>query len=441
MKKTVASIILTGIFISAFVTAGPARGMDIQELIDRAAPGEVVGVPAGTYRGNFRLKEGVILEGSGSDETVLDGCLSGPVIDCLGGGVVKGVRIVNGLIGVKAEAGVTGVFDCVFSGNIGAAVRCGGGGCVLINNAVTGAVGFDLARAYGLIVNNTITAGEIGLKYWRCARSTVVNNIVAGANDAVWGENDSAAGIYSNIFWNNRRLFSGVEVTGDNEYLDPLCSRDGLGVYRLGDNSPALDLGTPIAGLPEELTTAVGTLLPREFPLEGYLATMEAVKGLAAAGDPLVTYTLLSDSGYFGVDTRFDRPDFIIVSSSESTPVTEIAAYDSLEEEVLRERYVPDDPPQIEVAGWEGVEYEPEPDRYVMESVFYRPESYYFDREGNLRFLRETTFARIRVIPPEGYRIESFSPEGEVSPEDGSLSILNPTQSRIAINLLLVPGQ
>ena len=116
-------------------------------------------------------------------------------------------------------------------------------------------------------------------------------------------------------------------------------------------------------------------------------------------------------------------------------------AYDSREEEVLRERYVPEEPPQVEVAGWTGVDYELEKDRYVMESVFYRPESYHFDRDGNLRFLRDTNFARVRVLPPEGYRIESFSPEGDLDPEDGSLSLLNPAQARITIDLLLVPGE
>ncbi len=136
---------------------------------------------------------------------------------------------------------------------------------------------------------------------------------------------------------------------------------------------------------------------------------------------------------------KIPRPDFTVTSSSNSTGIEEVEAYDSASQEELINELITDDPPAVKVTSGESLSYPLQPDRYVMDSIFVKPESYFFDGEGNLKFLRQTNFARIRIIIPEGYRVTSLTPAPEEETPPGIISILNPDQSLIEINLTLSP--
>ncbi|MEA1928262.1 MAG: hypothetical protein U9N73_08640, partial [Candidatus Auribacterota bacterium] len=152
MKKA-SLVFLLALIIGIIPICG--YSLDIQALIDGAAPGDVISIPAGTYRVNLVLKEGVILEGAGADQTVLDGRGKGPVVVGEAGSIIKGFTITNGIEGVKTAGSLMGVFENIITGNVGSGIRSGGGDCVIINNIISGNIGpagIDTARSYVLAV-------------------------------------------------------------------------------------------------------------------------------------------------------------------------------------------------------------------------------------------------------------------------------------------------
>jgi len=442
MKRAIISLILiSGFVLIMGISPVLGDGLDIQTMINEASPGDIISIPAGTYRGNLILKEGVILEGAGADQTVLDGMAKGPVVVGEAGSIIKGFTITNGIEGVKTAGSLMGVFENIITGNSGSGIRSGGGDCVIINNIISGnsgPAGIDTARSYVLAVNNTICGVQAGLLFWKSPYSTAVNNVVSSSDVGVSRDEESAPDISNNIFWENGENFIPSAPEGENLFLDPLILTES-GICRLMEDSPGLELGVAIDGLPEELTGGVGCRLAISLPLEIYHSMMEKVRGEALQRKPMVTYELLDITGAFRVTTSFPQPDFTVTSSSQSTGIEEIEAYDSSSLDALIDELIADDPPAVNVRSWGGIDYPRHPDRYVMDSIFVKPESYFFDDEGNLKFLRQTNFARVRIAIPEGYEVISITPEAEIDGEAGMISILNPEQSLIDIDLTLSP--
>jgi Periplasmic copper-binding protein (NosD) len=442
MKKVAMSFLFVSYF-ALIMGILPVSGysLDIQALIDGAAPGDVISVPAGTYRVNLVLKEGVILEGAGADQTVLNGRGKGPVVVGEAGSIIKGFTITNGIEGVKTAGSLMGVFENIITGNVGSGIRSGGGDCVIINNIISGNIGpagIDTARSYVLAANNTICGGQSGLLFWKSPRSTITNNVVGFSEVGAARDEESSPEISNNIFWGNDENFLPAAPDGENLYVDPLLLTES-GVCRLTEDSPSAELGIAIDGLPEELTVGVGCRLAVFLPLEIYSSLMEKVRGETLQAKPLVTYELLDTVGSFRVTTSFPQPDFTVTSSSNSTGIEDVEAYDSASLDNLIDELISDDPPAVNVRRWGGVAYPCQPDRYVMDSIFVKPESYFLDEDGNLKFLRQTNFARIRIAIPESYEVTSVIPEVEIDDEIGMISILNPEQSLIDIALTLSP--
>jgi len=436
MKKTGLIVLSLSLLIFLGVTPPPASGLDIQALIDVAQPGEVIRVPAGNYRVNLFLRAGVVLEGAGAAATVLDGGGDGPVITAEGGGVIKGFTIRNGIEGVKASGAPIGVFENIITGNAGAGIRVGGGDGVLINNLITGnrGAGIDAARARVLAVNNSVCGGRSGFSFWKCPVSTAVNNLVAGSETGLLRDGDSQPEFANNLLSNNAVDYLPAAPEGEN-----FSQAAYLAGCRLADDSPFRAAGIPVEGVAAELTAGIGALLPAAFPLETYLEVMESIS-LAFPGErSLVEYELLEELGVFRVSTFFPRPEFKIASSTVAARIEEPVALDRESRERLIERLVPDEPLAVEVWGWGGVDYPREDERYVLESFFTEPDSYFAGEFGDLRFVRESNFPRIRVLIPEGYRVKSLSPEGEIDPAAGTVTISNPARSLVEVNLTLSP--
>lgn len=434
MKRIVLFLSVSLIF-SLGLAAVPAEGLDIQALIDGAGPGGIVRVPAGSYRVNLVLKAGVILEGEGAEVTVLDGGGVGPVIVADGGGVVKGFTITGGIEGVKASTAPIGVFENIITGNLGSGIRCGGGEAAVVNNLIYGnggPAGIDVARAFVLAVNNSVCGGRIGLLFWKCPTSTAVNNLVAGCQVGLVRDDESEIEFYNNLLSGNLVALQPSDLPGEN-----FRDQTAVAGCRLEEGSPFRESGVTVEGVSEGLTGGIGALLPAAFPLETYLEVMGGLSGTESGEDSLVEYELLGELGLFRVVTSFARPEFTIASSTASARIEDAVAYDRETQEKLVERVVPDAPPAVEVWGWGGVDYPSEADRYVMESVFTEPESYFASADGRLHFVRETNFPRIRVLIPEGCAVDSLAPEGEIDSETGVVSILNPARTVVEINLTL----
>ncbi len=443
MKKTMVFILAAALSVLAGAVPARAQVTDIQGLIDNASPGTVVSVPAGNYRVNLILKEGVILEGAGAEVTLLDGGGKGPVIVGEEGSVVKGFTITNGIEGVKLSGSLMGVFENVITGNKGSGIRAGGGDCVVINNYIganKGPAGIDTARAYVLAANNCVCGGKAAFLFWKSPKSTVVNNVIGFSETGVLRDDESAPVIDNNIFWGNGVDFAPIAPEeGENYFQDPILLTGENGVCRLAEDSPAGEWGVPVEGLPEELTAGIGSGPSGSVPLAVYLGIMSAVRSGTLGDQPLVEYELLDEIGSFGVATSFPRPDFTVGSSAPATAIEDIEAFDKESLDTLIDRLIPDDPPAVEVRCPGGADYPRENDRYVMESVFVNPDSYYATPDGLLHFVRSTSFPRITVTIPKGYEVASLAPEGEIDQETGAVSLLNPDQALIEINLVLSP--
>lgn len=440
-KMSLSLLVVSGVALIMGMIPVSGHCLGIQAMIDGAAPGDIVSVPAGTYQVNLILKKGVILEGEGADLVVLDGGKKGPVVVGENDSIIKGFTITNGIEGIKMVGNLMGVFENIITRNIGSGIRSGAGDCVIINNLISrnlGPAGIDTARSYILAVNNLICNSTSGLKFWKSPTSMVINNIVSSSVTGVERDDYSAPAISNNIFWGNEQDFFPSAPEGENIYIDPLLATES-GICRLSEESPAAELGIPIDGLPEELTGGIGCRLAAALPLEVYRLMMEKVRESTLQAKPMVTYELLEAIGSFRVTTSFPQPDFTVTSSSNATGIEEVEAYDSFNLDTLIDELIADDPPAVVVRRWEGMKYPHQPDRYVMDSVFVKPESYFFDEDGGLNFVRQTNFARIRIALPEGYEVISITPAAEVDDETGMISILNPDQALIEIGMLLSP--
>ncbi len=435
MKNLLVLFLAVGLLLAVESTPARAQGWDIQSLIDGAAPGEVVSVPAGRYRVNLFLKAGVILEGAGADLTVLDGGGTGPVIVAEDGGVIKGFTITGGIEGVKASGSLTGIFENIITGNLGSGIRIGAGDAVIVNNLIrsNGQAGIDLARSAVLAANNTVCSNSQGFLFWKCPASTAVNNLVALSAVGLARDEESQPDFSNNLLVANQVDFEPSDFPGEN------FREAAIAGCRLPAASPYREAGVPVEGIPEVLTAGLGAFLPSALTLEDYLGVMEGFRGRLAGEETLVEYELLSETGVFRVSTFFPRPEFQIASSTAGTRIADPVALDRESGDRLIERLVTSAPPAVEVWGWGGVEYPRQEGRYVLESIFTEPESYFVDFDDILHFVRQTNFAQVRVLIPEGYSVESLSPEGEVDPATGAVTVLNPARALIEINLTLAP--
>lgn len=432
-----AGAVLTG--YALLVLSFAARG-DLQERIDAAAPGDSVRLEPGYYRANLELKEGVALVGSGAAVTVVESAGSGPVILGAENAVVKGLTVVGGTEGIKTNGAYMGIFENIIRGAEGSAISSGGGPSVIVNNVIAGSrgkAGIEAARSGVLAVNNTLADNETAFSFWQDSGGKVVNNIVAHNRLGVDLQAGSDPVFDNNCFWGNLRETEPFFSPEGSVSFDPLFVDSPAGDLTLSDHSPLRGMGVPFEGLPEELTAGVGADLDLEIPLDDWRRFMAEARG----GDgEVLEYELLERLGYFLVTTRLPRSEFRVDSSTPSTPIEEVVAWDAEEDEDLFSSVLGEEPPAVEVRGWQGREYPVVNGRYIMQGVFFQPDSFFDDNEGNLYFVRDTNFPVITIRVPEGFGIAGLSPEGEYDEEDRLISISNPGRARLTVDLKLSPA-
>ena len=90
------------------VAIGTVPYASIQEALDDAAADETVTLCGGTFREQIDVERSVVLEGSGADETIIDGDHAGPVVAVSGSSVdltVRGVTLRHGLADYVSSLG------------------------------------------------------------------------------------------------------------------------------------------------------------------------------------------------------------------------------------------------------------------------------------------------------------------------------------------------
>jgi hypothetical protein len=176
--------------------------MDLQELVDGAAEGAVVTLPAGTWTGTLVVTRAVTLAGAGAGKTVVDAAGKGPClfVDAPGATVrVTGVSLVRGSSprggGVCFQAGRLQLEDAVVEN--GSCLAFGGGGLFLGGEQAT-LVRVQVSKCLagqggGVLVDGecsaeflacvlTRNAAEVGggLRLVEAARARLVHCTVAG---------------------------------------------------------------------------------------------------------------------------------------------------------------------------------------------------------------------------------------------------------------------
>ncbi|MCA9293187.1 MAG: nitrous oxide reductase family maturation protein NosD [Phycisphaerales bacterium] len=172
--------------ISIFVlTALAARCLAAQTtdvigaLIDAAAPGSTITVPAGVYQGHLRITKGVVLDGHGA--VTIDGGGEGTVVELLAPNTtLRGFTISGSGAGVDREP---------------AGIRAETGPVVIEDNVVDDVLfGIDLRTAPDSIVrNNLVTSKHLeagrrgdGIRLWWSHNCTIEDNSVHRSRDMVF---------------------------------------------------------------------------------------------------------------------------------------------------------------------------------------------------------------------------------------------------------------
>lgn len=375
MKLTCRACVVTIslLCLGAWANAQQQDAAVIQEMIDSAATGDVVSVPAGVFQGTIALKEGVTLVGEGPDRTIIDGTGKDRVVTAAKDSAIIGCAIRNGKNGIWSKGKFAGVFECRITGSSIHGIAILGGSALIANNIIedtSGICGIVSLNANPMIRDNLLRNNSIGVMVYPKHVPTVTTN----------------------LFVDNK---IGIKVAREAELISEGNVFDGSGTaiegHKLSDSDEERDID-----------------VETEFKFPGasvdtYRTLMNDTAEVLAMDHPLVIYYLPENEvSRFNLVMLFPWPDFMVGASAKDTVIEGYDAFDLAGKAELSAKYMKTGGrPAVSVKST-GVQ-EKDMDRYVLESSYYHPESYYMDNEGKLHFNRLTSLSRIHIIPPKGY--------------------------------------
>ncbi len=234
--RAVALHILAGLLLmTGAATAGPEPAGQpvavIERMIEQAAPGAEIRLPAGVYEGNLVIRKAVVLDGSAG--AVFDGLGEGTVIEVR----ADGVTVRRCTVRASGED-VTGEPS---------AIRVIAANATIESNTIEDALfGIDLRQSPDAVIrNNSITCKEFepgrrgdGIRLWWSHGSTVDHNTVRGSRDMVFWYSEDLR-ITRNTVMDSRYglhfMYSHGSILEGNDLLG-----NSVGVYLMYSNRIAL---------------------------------------------------------------------------------------------------------------------------------------------------------------------------------------------------------
>ncbi len=367
------------VFVIALLCLGSWAGAQqqdtavIQKMLDSAGEGDVVSVPAGVFQGTIELREGVTLVGEGPDRTIIDGTGKDRVVTAAKDSAIIGCTIRNGKNGIWSKGKFAGIFECRITGSSIHGIAILGGSALIANNIIedtSGICGIVSLNANPLIQDNLLRNNSIGLMIYPKHVPTVTTNLFIDNKVGIKVAKDAELISEGNVFEGSGQAMKGNDLSDSDEVR-------------------AIDLEAEFA-----------------FPgasVETYKTLMDDAFEMLTMDHPLVVYYLPENEvSRFNLAMLFPWPDFMVGASAKDTVIEDYDAFDLAgKTELFAEYMKTGGRPAVSVKS-AGVK-EKDMDRYVLESSYYHPESYYMDDEGRLHFNRLTSLTRIHIIPPKDY--------------------------------------
>ncbi len=352
----------------------PSDYKTIQSAIDAASSGDIVLVAPGRYEENIKLREGVILRGSGADATTIDGGgrQNVNVVEGAKMAVIEGFTITNsGLrgktgdsmdVGISANNAPMTIANCRITGN-NAGIRVLFSPSNIVNNVVSNnkVHGIYVFYSDATVKNNIIYNNESYGIYNAYSKPEIVNNTIFNNFDGIYSEvsrvvirnsiiiKNSSSGIRwaetpdaqesvepvlsHNLVWGNKMDYNRVSPSNGDISKDPLFLDIAKGDVRLKKGSPAIDAGEGSEKDPDGTRSDIGafggSMAQKEIPLSPSLVSYASLK-IKSETVKEPDYSTQSYGTYVGIEDfqtwcvschgSEGRGDGIVAGDLETTP-------------------------------------------------------------------------------------------------------------------------
>lgn len=223
----------------------PPNYSTIEEAMTAASSGDTILVLPGTYHEDVVMKDGVILAGSGPEQTAINGTYSGsgyiPAVQMAEGSMITGFTVTGGFVGISSR-------DCT---------------AIISNNVVTGNTHMgisliadaDYSSVKSLVINNTIAdnlpaaGGDFCAGIYTEPQGTateaspvIMNNIIIGHKFGISPYFATPVLSYNDI-WGNWENYGYSSSPGPNDISEAPQFADSN--FHLAETSPCVDAGNP----------------------------------------------------------------------------------------------------------------------------------------------------------------------------------------------------
>lgn len=275
----------------------PEGASTIQAGLDLAESGDIVQVNPGTYKEKITInRDGVILEGTETARTIIDGGGSGVVV------TISGVTTVT-LRRLTITNGATGVTIVNVSGNTAL--------MTINNNLITGnsGNGVECSSSTGplQIINNTIDQNQgTGISCNGSNQNLIKNNILTNNGTAI-APATTGTKEFNDFFGNTS---TGITPGSNDKTTDPVFVDPANNDYHLQATTCCDNAGDPaiidvIDGTPSDMGAYGGPNAdPRPFPVSGLTAVPNPSDSarMDAAWNPNLAYNIAGYTIYFDND-------------------------------------------------------------------------------------------------------------------------------------------